>query len=306
MRKHNKLVTRWQNPDLAMFHYHFPGSLDWGTFQGNTSPFGQIDERWDFRGFDFRQQRFLSKCNFENVDFSFCDFTHCRFEECKLTNTVFEKAVFYSFSEHGCVFDHCKFFKSSFHHCYLGYDGSKYVDCVYEKCQFRRTSYMRAEFTKCQFHNNNLNGTEFGSSSLADCVFTGKVKNVWFRGGYIDPSDENKFGKAKPNPMTVSFEDAELLEMTYTMECDLSKAVLPQNGRYYKFEHWKERLEHVASIVSTWPESEERKKILFYVEVYSHHAVSQSWMILNLDEYIKLMGEDAAMKYIELLSSYKI
>ncbi|MGL6195144.1 MAG: hypothetical protein ACRC2T_10025 [Thermoguttaceae bacterium] len=145
-------------------------------------------------------------------------------------------------------------------------------------------------------------GTEFGSSSFEDCVFTGKVKNVWFRGGYIVPEDEIKFGKPKPNPMTISFEDAELLCPTFSVGCDLSKVILPKKGVYYRFDRWKERLDHVASIVSEWPESEDRKKVLQWVDACMPHAEDQSWMILNEADYIKRMGEVTAKKYLELLS----
>jgi len=266
--KAKELITRWQSPELQTFHLELKEWLVNGTFQGNSSPFGRIGERWDFRGYDFSQHRFVKHGYFENVDLALINFTHCRFEKSKFINTLFEKSTFYDFSEHDCVFDHCLFIKSSLRLSGLGHGGSKYMQTLFEKCQFRSISGIRAEFTQCKFLNNDLKGTQFGASSFEDCIFTGKVHDVWFNGGYVVPDGEQTFGKAKPNPMTVSFEDAELSWPVFRKGCDLSKVILPKKGNHYRFDRWQERLEHVASIVSTWTESEARKAVLQEVNDY--------------------------------------
>ena len=291
-----------------------------GRFRAELSPFGRFNGRWDFRGCHFSSGdfRFIQNSKLTDVDFSESDFSHVRVGHCVLNNVLFENAKFADSNIadsdlFNCVFTSCsivwsslgvKTYPSSFIDKITGTSKIvRYQDCVFEKCKLKNTSFSRASFFNCKFLNNQFKRTDFGVSSFDNCLFTGKVEDVTFRGD-DDPFDIylNK-SSVLPNPMKVSFENAELLSVEYSFNCDLSKVVMPLTGNYVRINDLGKRLNHALSVISQWSESENKNKLIQKIEMdlQIQTAKKQFWTIINIDELCNIMGNDMAHEYITLL-----
>ncbi len=188
----------------------------------------------------------------------------------------------------------------------IGYRGTQFNTCTLDRCSFQRAVFTRAEFVDTEFTNCKLNGVDFNASSFENCRFEGVLEDVWFRGTYGHESFFSEFGQPKQNKMlNVSFENADLRDPAFSNGCDLSTVKIKRNGRYFKYDDWHQRLQYLREEIEAWDDEHQRNEAARFVKVYSVHAPTQEWDIVNLDDLEKSYGgSEVAQKIINVLNSY--
>lgn len=273
-----------------------------GNIKNENSPFNILNNKLlDFRGLQLNNIK-ISNANIINSDLSYSNFKFTRIEHSTFNNVIFERVEFCEFSDYGNQFINCHFGKCKFKGSVIGYEGTKFINCSFVNSNFEKTLFIRGEFLNCIFNACRLNRLDFNASSFENCIFYGKLDNVWFRGGYPFHSDIKEFGLAKKNQMkNVSFEKADLIDVTFSNECDLSSIIVPNNGKYFVFNNWDQRLLKLKNSVTNWPEKQKKEAEIF-ANSYLVHSKTQDWYIINTDDVVRYCGEDLATKIINELT----
>lgn len=273
-----------------------------GLLTDDLSPFEKSNGvLLDFRGIELNNLA-IKNCRFENIDFSFSSFKSSWIENSSFKNCYFKDADFTKISDQGNKFEECIFFNCKFNNSGLGYKGSAFVECIFENTNFQKAVFIRAEFERCSFINSKIKGIDFNASSFEECIFEGILDDVWFRGGFPLQSDNQYFGFPKKNIMKkVSFEKAELKNLTFSDDCDLSSVCLGDNPEVFKYSNWYRRLQLLAKEIISW-DSECGKQGEIFVKTHLVHAKNQDWYILNLKELEQIYGLETASKIIDGLN----
>lgn len=295
---------RWESPQglraleniLQLLH-------SGGRISGSSSPFGLSGLLADLRGIALPDYLNIKNCTFENVDLSGAFIRGSRVERCTFQNVKFDKADLRGMTDHGNDFEGCTFASTSFQRAILGYDGTPYRNCVFEKSSFRGASLIRAEFDDCKFVNAKLKGVDFDASSFVNSSFAGKVEDVWFRGHFALPDDVADFGFPRRNEMeNVSFADASLWRITFSNDCDLSSVIMPSTGEYRRYCDWKRRLAGLEQRIPELP-AKDKEEVKIFAKAHLVHAKKQDWFILNCQEVIEEYGEQLGKWIVDGLDS---
>ncbi len=250
--------------------------------------------------------KILKRYHVEKGDFTGSSFHDCWIEDCVFEGAYFEKTNFTEMTDHGNVFNDCDFIGCKFNNAVLGYKGTKFINCRFTNCNFTRTLFIRGEFVGAVFINCKMKGIDFNASSFEECIFEGELNDCWFRGGFSTQLEMKKFGIPKVNKMeNVSLEKVDLIDLTFSNNCDLSTVKLNNNGSYLKFDKWLRRLDFLQERSIIFSE-DERERVLFFVKIFRSHALSQDWYILNINDVARdCESETLAFKIIQILSSFK-
>jgi fluoroquinolone resistance protein len=221
------LVSRWKKS--AQASAALPGIIEalksGGHLGAESSPFGRVGDLCDVRGLQVPDgMRILSR-HVKDADFSWGFIRLAWIQNCVFENVRFDNATIDT-ADHGNRFTGCSFVGTSFQDG-IGYRGSSYNNCRFEKVDFRRSVFTRADMNDCIFSDCKLKGVDFNASSFVNCMFEGKLEDVWFRGGFPLPVNVTDFGEPRPNRMQgVSFANASLWGITFSNGCDLSSVVV--------------------------------------------------------------------------------
>lgn len=292
--KNNEIINRWKNIIVN------------DILKNNTilSPFENFTNKVDLRGISFKQEK-LKGFTFNNIDFSHSSFKGAWLEKNEVKQSIFIDVDFSEISDKNNIFVECLFIRCKFNKSVIGYSGSKYSKCVFTNCDFAKSIYIRPEFSECNFENCKIKNIDYNASSFESCNFEGILDNIWFRGGFPLPSDTEMYGKATPNMMKdVSFLKADLIEIIYSNNCDLSTIVIPDKGIYYKYDNWSKRLDYLLSNISKF-EQNMKTEIEIFVNSYLIHAKNQEWYIINRNDLENEYGSSIAEQIIEILNSWK-
>jgi len=257
------------------------------------SPFGTIEGREDWRGLPLTKLgRTHSDILFENADLSFADLKRARFRECTFSNVVLNRTDLRGVGDHGNHFRGCVFSTCRLEAAMIGYQGSRFDNCMFSHCSHSRIVFIRAEFNDCDFECTSLRNVDFGASSFERCSFVGRLEDVWFRGGFPLASDEQTFGRPRPNRMhEVSFERASLHWITISNGCDLSTVRMPDDGGVHLIHDYDNRIQRLRDHPS--------EDVQRFLAVHSVH--SNNWGILNREDLIAEYGEHAASEILETI-----
>lgn len=212
-----------------------------------NSPFGFTEDNLiDFRGYNFSNKELHSLC-IKDLDFSYSIFSNSRIHKSIFKNVLFNNTKFEKSTEHGNTFNNCSFNKTTISRVHFGYDGSQYNNCYFDYAKILSSIFIRAEFNYCFFSNIKINNVEFNASSFEYCTFSGLLNGVWFMGEFQVPKiDNKKFGKPRLNKMlNVDFNNAELKNLTFSSNCDLSTVILPKSGNYTLIDNLKEYIDEI-------------------------------------------------------------
>jgi len=299
-----KLIERWALvPELKSLVIKIDSLLSKGKFQSEIIPFKLIDGKLDLRGLNISGKE-LKKVEIKNANFTFSSFADCWIENSLFEKCYFEKVDFSSFSDHKNIFKECYFKSCKFSNASIGHGGSEFSNCEFEDCNFLKAIFVRAEFINVIFKNSRINNIDFNASSFENCSFEGELRNIWFRGGFPLESDISYFGVPKKNEMkNVSFINAELHDLTFSDNCDLSTIKIKYSDRYYVYDKWKERLSYLKSNILNWNEREKKEAEIF-INVYSVHAKKQDWQIINIDDIERDYGKEVAFKIVSCMDSF--
>ncbi len=277
-----------------------------GSLNLDHSPFGRIEnDLLDFRGYSARQMR-IRDVIIRDANFSLADFSASWMEAGRFENCLFEGTDFSDIADHGNTFYRCKFLKCNFSRAVLGYKGSKFNDCRFQECNFTRAGFVRAEFTDTDFTRCKLKGIDFNGSSFHNCKFEGLLEDVWFRGTFPHDALFEMFGQPRPNRMlNVSFENADLIDLTISDGCDLSTVKLKDNGKLLRYDDWFRRVQFLEKQLEAWDGELQKNEATRFVYVAKVHAQHQKWAIVNIDDLDRHFGGlEVARKIIDTLNSY--
>lgn len=300
------LIERWHvEPELKLVFENLVKLFQkGGGVRADNISVGFVNEKLDLRGIKLNNRK-IAGCTFVNIDFSFSSFQNCWIENSFFEMCQFDKVDFSDFSDHQNCFKACSFVGCSFNFAAVGYGGTKFTNCIFENCKFTKTVFNRPEFVDVVFKNCRLRSLDFNAASFQDCSFEGELTNVWFRGGFPLQTDYEYFGKPKVNDMkNVSFENAELHDLTFSNDCDLSTVSIKHSDNYYKYGDWRGRLELLKSKSNSWNDKEKREVEIF-VHSYAVHATNQQWHIINKNDVEQEFGKDIALKIINQLNTYQ-
>ncbi len=273
-----------------------------GKFQWENISIELVEDKIDLRGFDLGGQKIV-KSEFNNIDFSFSTFKNTWVESSSFEGCHFDKVDFSDFSDHGNFFKKCSFTDCKFNAAAIGFDGTNFLECLFDNCKFNKTIFNRPEFVGVHFKNIRIKNIDFNASSFENCFFEGALKDVWFRGGFPLQSDNNYYGTPKKNEMkNVSFENADLEDLTFSDQCDLSTVRIKQSEIYHKYNRWKERLDLLKIESLKWSDKE-RKEADIFVNTYLVHAKNQDWYIINKNDVERDYGSDVSVKIFEFWKS---
>ncbi|MEP6848845.1 MAG: pentapeptide repeat-containing protein [Acidobacteriota bacterium] len=301
------LVARWKStPENDRASERIFNTCKYGgVLSIDQSPFGRVEsDLIDFRGYP--AHRILVKdVILKDLDLSYVDFSNCWLETNRFENCLFEKTDFSNASDHGNIFEYCVFVNCNFRMSAIGYDGSQFNNCIFNRCSFQRAIFTRAEFVNTEFLNCKLNGVDFNASSFENCKFVGLLDDVWFRGTFASQSQTDHFGQPKINKMkNVSFENADLKNLTFSNGCDLSTVTIKNNGRYFKYDNWYKRLQFLSKEIESWDDESQRNQAAKFLKISMVHAPTQDWEILSLDDWEKFLGgTEVTRKIVVFLNS---
>lgn len=297
--------NRWSNE--AEFRFAFENIIKLieigGKVESDNIKLDLTNGKLDLRGICLDGKK-IKKMEFENIDFSFSSLKNSWIENSFFSKCDFNNVDFSDFSDHNNNFKECLFVGCKFNLAGIGYDGTKFIECRFENCKFVKTIFIRPEFKRVSFKNSKINNVDFNASSFEDCCFEGELKDVWFRGTFPSSSDCEYFGKPKINEMkNVSFEKAELNDLTFSDCCNLSTVKIKQSEILYNFDNWKKRLEFLMSEAQNW-NSKERKETEIFANSYLIHAKNQEWQIINMNNLERDYGKGIALKIVDYLNKF--
>lgn len=234
---------------------------------------------------------------FEEIDFSYVDFSHCRIERCIFRNCLFQYTIFTNITEDRCEFSDCVFYKGKMNG-WIGLWGSLYRNITFDRIKLSSIIMYYPDFENCQFINCNLKRTEFNGAILNHVEFVGLLSDAWFKGRYImsDITLPEYFDARRMyqlNPMVVDFSKAEITYCMFTDECDLTKVVLPKDGKHYLMEDIKKVKDYVNMFCENLKEDEKRYfRIIKAAYLYVHER--EKMEILNLKDWLNSMIKNGA------------
>jgi len=260
----------------------------------------------DLRGLTFDIGIELEWAQFQDMDFSYSNFGRGIFRHCTFENVLLKEIDSNRWNERDCKFIAVDFYKSDLRNAGVGIHGSTYLHVNFQDVNFFSASFIRPQFTDCDFSDARLRGIDFFVSNFVNCKFRGKLEHVWFRKYYPLRSDEQTFGKAVPNEMhNVDFSEAELWDVMYTGGLDLTQVILPQDGSHILLHHFDVALIKIQEILDTlsWSE-EDKKRAMITTRSFLVHAKNQPMWILNKKEIFARFGEQVGKEFITLLKEF--
>jgi len=293
------LRSRWQ--DAAEAHAQLIHKLSHGgALTQSDSPFGSTpDGRIDLRGLDASRSTWsdasVHAADLEHMEMQPGGFVNCDFVSCS-----FKSARLIDIGELGNHFCECSFDRARIHRSSLGHRASQFERCQFSRTSLRGSSFINATFTDCIFVGCQFNGVDFGSSSFVRCSFHGRVEGAWFRGGYASQSLREEFNAHSDAIFEdVSFAEAELVGVTFSNHCDLSRVTPPEGDGHRVFSDWQRVLTAARDQVAQLPASQ-GKALSEFIDIHSAYH-DQDWMILNIAEVRSWYGEDSSIAILKAL-----
>jgi fluoroquinolone resistance protein len=293
MKQH---IDRWNGGSGREFVHRLVASGRSGNgFSVSESPFGTSEcGLLDLRGLRLPEKAELRRVSFAPANFCASSFKRVWFEGCDFRDSVLDSVSFQKVAEHGNSFTNCVLLKASFREAAIGYKGSRFQRCTFDRTDFSRAVFIRPEFDECAFYHCKLDEADLNGSSFNRCRFVGELRRVWFRGSFAHPNDVGRYGRPRHNNMVeVSFENASLRAVTFSNDCDLSSVFPPTDGRHALVDGWRGKLTDLELQCGSWPEHQ-RKAALAFASTNLVHAQTQNWSIINRDDLENEFGEETA------------
>jgi len=298
--KPTELKKRWDSGPGANFLAWLIKEVATGC-EITSSPFGIYDSRIDLRCLTFSPKVNMRRVKMNDVDMSGGVLNGAWIEACCFENVIFDSVSAVKIADHGNRFVGCSFVGTNLRDAAIGYRGSMFQQVKFVNVDFRRAIFIRPEFDDVAFADCRFEGIDFNAASFRNCTFSGEVKDVWFRGKFALPTDNEQFGYPRPNTMEgVSFKEARLSGVTFSDECDLTAVTLPADGSCWRFDNWKLRLAKLLEFAATQP-SAERKEIEIFCRSHLVHAPWQDTYILSINDVQTDFGIDVANLIVNML-----
>lgn len=182
----------------------------------------------------------LRDINFSKARLDFSVWNDCCFERVCFDGAKLNQVRFF-----GCRFVDCSFRSADLRNSSfsVGRNGieTEIASTIFEKSDFRGASCSNPVFRSTSLLNCKLDGFVFDGALCEGVVFTGKYKELTFRGIPLD---------TERNRLRIDLSNASLAWLNADFGVDLSEVVLPADGSCLII---KDRLRAVASLCSRLP-----------------------------------------------------
>jgi uncharacterized protein YjbI with pentapeptide repeats len=332
--KKQALIERWNRNEWKERYAQVVACWQAGERLSDVPSLPQHEGRWDLRGINleiggtrFAGQIGLSDgssveytygprpkfvgAQFLDADLSFANLGGALFENCCFHNVTLYSANGADVNDWGSSFCEVDLSKANWRGATLGLEGARYKRVSFCWADLRDTRCYRGYFIDCDFSNARLEHIDFQVSHFVRCKFKGKLKQVWFRGYYAIPAHEDAYGKTEPNLMEdVDLSEAELWDVMFTDNCDLSRVIPPQDGKHIVFHDWMGTLKRVKQEVEKRWEGVFRSEALRHLDIYSVHTNAMNILNFAFEEELlrkgfldSSLGEKFAHAFWDLLTS---
>jgi fluoroquinolone resistance protein len=264
------------------------------------SPFGRTEIGLnDYRGVPLRN-RALANVEIRDSDFSAADLSHLRIENCTFLNCSFSTADLTGLVTTSSRFEHCKFERSNMRLAQIGYNGTEFYICTFKGAKTTRAGFLNAIFTDVCFDGKDWSHTDFRASGFWNCSFTGALRDVTFRGGYLFPSQRQVAGEPQRTGLhNVSFAGAEFHWVGIHNGCELENITLPTDGHAFMCS-----ADDLISVCNFFdPTSREYNVIADYMEIIRPDPATQSKKIISRNDLIKLSDDGFGVMLYTFLKS---
>ncbi|PLS76439.1 MAG: hypothetical protein CYG61_02070 [Actinobacteria bacterium] len=257
-----------------------------------SGPFGYLGDDLDLRGLAIPPGTKIRKVALEHVDLSHARLVDAWIESSSFHFVRFDRAALVGVADHGNAFIRCSFLGTDFSRAVLGYEGSRYEECNFERPRLHRTGFVRPQFDDCIFSELRGKSTDFAASSFERCRFIGELSDVWFRGQFGYKGDEKRFGRPRPNRMyNVDFGQARLRDVHFSNGCPLDLVTPPTRETAVVVDKWPERLMRVKRRLQQEPPDVQSRADGF-VEAHLAHARDQYHYLVVKEELFEEFGDD--------------
>lgn len=274
--KKSVLIKRWENLEGLTLRERILKDIKYNKDITKINELKTIDEKLDLRGLTFPlpakvdkiksytrkiKPFHFNKNKFINVDFSYCDFSYCFFNNCTFENCIFVESKLYDVSITACDFISSNFINCNLSNSFLnnnnGRNSGSYIDCYFIKSNFSKSGFNFPIIKNCIFDNCKMKEVNFDGSRFYNSKFIGLFTSGWFNGysiyartGLFSKIDPKKY----PNKMIdVDFSEANLDDISFQHEIDLSKCKFPENKQYIIIKDIEKVFNKVSDIINnTW------------------------------------------------------
>lgn len=284
----NEIVERWQTLEGQKKREQIIKCLINNKPIENLPFIEKIEGFFDLRGIYYDEKTTLKNIELENIDFSYSNFNYLILADSKIENVLFNMCDCTEVLQYNCKFNNCQFIKSKFRNAGFGIDGGQYSNIVFKDSNLKGAMFFYPNFSDCTFINNKLDGIDFSASHFNRVKFIGKLDDVWFR-GESPKADERKVHREKGhglNPMIVDFSQAELWFITYSNNCDLSKVIMPKDGKHFLVKNIKKVVKNLELGLERVNNEKAKKFVEEFIEMYKYHIEEQDMVILNVSNLI--------------------
>jgi uncharacterized protein YjbI with pentapeptide repeats len=248
----------------------------------------------DLRGLSFDFGLRLEHIHITGLDLSFAVIPYSTFADCRFEDVQFAGIEADGWNERLCRLSDVSFRQACLRGAALGMRPSTYEQVDFTRADLRGAVFSAASFTRCDFSYAHLADIDFEASGFTECRFRGRLDHVKFRRVYRFPDDEIKIGKIPPNEMKqVDFSHAQLWDLVFSGNLDLSSVILPKDGSHILVEHFDLALENLSAEIDLCElPAQEKSKIWTLIRAYSIHATHQKMWILNKNEIYWRLGKE--------------
>ncbi|MEW6225929.1 MAG: hypothetical protein AB1627_14995 [Chloroflexota bacterium] len=186
-------------------------------------------------------------------------FEHVTWRDVDLSGLVFDY-----FGAMGSTFERCDFTRTEFRSGGLGHDGSRYVDCLFDRSDLRHVFPLGATFERCRFDRARLEGWRPDKASFIECTFVGPIRNVMFYGAEVMPDLP---GRGRNAFRGNDFRQATITDSSFGAGIDIGANTMPEGDEYVILDRWPERAALGLAELRSRPKSSERDEMIIWLEI---------------------------------------
>jgi uncharacterized protein YjbI with pentapeptide repeats len=275
------------------------GRIDLG---GLELPEPSVVRRFQFKGLPMAEidpGASIQDAKWRNLDFTGSKLNGLRLFGCELSNCWFNRCQLCDLRVWRTAFSECSFVGANLRKSALGgvQNGRRntYTGIDFSEADLRETIYKAAAFERCTFRNAKLEKLDFQTSTFANCVFEGELRDVLFyRRGFE--------GEAFPaNEMAnVDFSRAKLHDVGFR-GLTMDRVTLPEDADHIVIRSVPSTLDKLVSALKQQNDSLAKQLVAFLNIDRKWVVPDQAQKVVNAKDLAETLGIQAVTRLRELL-----